>query len=39
MTMVGLMVLIDHQSVITSADDYLVLGARPVSSRTYFAVR
>lgn len=39
MFMVGSMVLIDHQSVITSPDDYLVLGSRPVSSRTYFAVR
>lgn len=39
MSMVGLMVLVDHHSVITSTDDYLVLGARPVSSRTYFAVR
>ncbi len=39
MFMVGLMVLVDHQSVITSPDDYFVLGPRPVSSRTYFAVR
>ena len=39
MTMVGLMVLVDHQSIITSPDDYLVLGARPITSRTYFAVR
>jgi hypothetical protein len=39
MAMVALMVLVDHQSVITSPDDYLVLGARPVSSKTYFAVR
>jgi hypothetical protein len=39
MSMVGLMVLVDHQSIITSPDDYQVLGARPVSSKTYFAVR
>lgn len=39
MAMVGLMVLVDHQAIITSPDDYLVLGARPVSSKTYFAVR
>ncbi len=39
MFMVGMMVLVDHQSVITSPDDYVVLGFRPVSSRTYFAVR
>ena len=39
MSMVGLMVLVDHQAIITSPDDYLVLGARPVSSKTYFAVR
>lgn len=39
MTMIGLMVLVDHHSVITSPDDFAVLGARPVSSRTYFAVR
>jgi hypothetical protein len=37
--MVGMAVLVDHQSVITSPDDYVILGSRPVSSRTYFAVR
>jgi hypothetical protein len=39
MFMVGTMVLLDQQSVITSPDDYPVLGFRPISSRTYFAVR
>ena len=39
MFMVGTMVLLDQQSVITSPDDYVVLGFRPVGSRTYFAVR
>lgn len=39
MFMVGTMVLMDQHSVITSPDDYPVLGFRPISSRTYFAVR
>ncbi len=39
MFMVGTMVLLDNQSVITSPDDFPVLGHRPVNSRTYFAVR
>jgi ABC-2 type transport system permease protein len=39
MFMVGAMILMDHNSVITSPDDYVVLGFRPMSSRTYFAVR
>jgi hypothetical protein len=39
MFMVGTMVLLDQQSVITSPNDYPVLGFRPISSRTYFAVR
>jgi len=37
--MVGTAVLLDHSSALTAADDYAVLGFRPVSSRTYFAVR
>ena len=39
MFMVGTAVLLDHSSALTAADDYAVLGFRPVSSRTYFAVR
>ena len=39
MFMVGTAVLLDHSSALTAADDYNVLGFRPVSSRTYFAVR
>lgn len=36
---VGTAVLLDHNSALTSPVDYLVLGFRPISSRTYFAVR
>jgi ABC-2 type transport system permease protein len=39
MFMVGAMILLDHNSVITSPDDYAVLGFRPISSRTFFAAR
>lgn len=39
MFMLGSMLLIDYQSVITSPDDYHILGYQPISSRTYFAVR
>jgi hypothetical protein len=39
MFMVGTAVLLDHSSALTAADDYAVLGFRPVTSRTYFAVR
>lgn len=39
MFMVGTAVLLDHSSALTAADDFAVLGFRPVSSRTYFAVR
>jgi hypothetical protein len=39
MFMVGTAVLLDHSSALTASDDYAVLGFRPVSSRTYFAVR
>jgi len=37
--MVGIAVLVDHNSALTSPADYGVLGFRPVSSRTYFAAR
>ena len=36
---VGTAILLDHNSAITSPNDYGVLGFRPVSSRTYFAVK
>ena len=36
---VGTAVVLDHHSVISSPVDYAVLGFRPVSSRTYFAVK
>lgn len=39
MFMTGTAVMLDHSTALTSADDYAVLGFRPVSSRTYFAVR
>ncbi len=39
MFMTGTAVLLDHSSALTAADDYAVLGFRPISSRTYFAVR
>jgi hypothetical protein len=39
MFMVGTAVMLDHSSALTSSDDYAVLGFRPISSRTYFAVR
>jgi hypothetical protein len=39
MFMVGTVALLDHNSAIASPDDYLILGWRPVSSRTYFAAR
>ncbi len=37
--MVATAVLIDHNSAITSPDDYNILAFHPVSSRTYFAAR
>jgi hypothetical protein len=37
--MVATAVLIDHNSAITSPDDYGILAFHPVSSRTYFAAR
>jgi hypothetical protein len=36
---IGTAVVLDHNSVISSPTDYAVLGFRPVSSRTYFAVK
>ena len=36
---VGMAVVLDHNSVISSPVDYAILGFRPVSSRTYFAVK
>ncbi len=39
MFMTGMAVMLDHSTALTSADDYAILGYRPVSSRTYFAVR
>lgn len=39
MFMTGTAVMLDHATALTSADDYAVLGFRPVTSRTYFAVR
>ena len=39
MFMVGTVALLDHNSAIASPDDYLILGSRPVSSRTYFTAR
>lgn len=39
MFMTGTAVMLDHSTALTSADDYSILGYRPVSSRTYFAVR
>jgi len=39
MFIVGTAVLLDHNSAIASPEDYGILGFRPISSRTYFAVR
>ncbi|MEZ5319220.1 MAG: hypothetical protein R2752_17600 [Vicinamibacterales bacterium] len=36
---VGTVVLLDHNSALTSPVDYPVLGFRPISSRTYFAAK
>jgi hypothetical protein len=36
---VGTVVLLDHNSALTSPVDYPVLGFRPISSRTYLAAR
>ena len=37
--MVGMTVLLEHNSALTSPQDYSILGFRPISSRTYFAAR
>jgi hypothetical protein len=37
--LIGTAVVLDHHSVISSPLDYAILGFRPVSSRTYFAVK
>ena len=39
MTMVVTIVMSQHSGTITSTADYAILGFRPVSSRTFFAVR
>lgn len=39
MLMTAVAVLVDYHSVVTSPDDYSVLGFQPISSRTYFAAR
>jgi hypothetical protein len=36
---IGTAVILDHNSVISSPADYAILGFRPVSSRTYLAVK
>lgn len=36
---IGVMVLLDYSTLVTSPDDYAVLGYQPISSRTYFAAR
>lgn len=39
MFMVGTAALLDHNAAIASPDDYMILGFRPITSRTYFAAR
>jgi hypothetical protein len=39
MFLTGTTVLLDHNSAIASPSDYTILGFRPVTSRTYLAVR
>jgi hypothetical protein len=34
-----MLLLVDFTGMVVSPDDYVILGARPVSSRTYFAAR
>jgi hypothetical protein len=36
---VVLLILMEFTALVVSPDDYVVLGARPISSRTYFAAR
>ena len=39
MFMVGVLVLLDYYTVVTSPDDYTVLGFQPISSQTFFLAR
>jgi hypothetical protein len=39
MFMVGVATLLDHNTAMTSPDDYYILGFQPLTSRTYFAAR
>ncbi|HUP90488.1 MAG TPA: hypothetical protein VM100_14110 [Longimicrobiales bacterium] len=39
MFMTAIVVLLDYSTIVTSPDDYLVLGFQPISSRTFFAAR
>jgi hypothetical protein len=39
MFMIGGLILVEYHTVIISPDDYLILGFRPVSSRTFFVVK
>ncbi|MEP6916204.1 MAG: hypothetical protein ABJC89_11185 [Acidobacteriota bacterium] len=39
MFIIGTAVLLDHNSAIASPGDYAILGFRPITSRTYFAIR
>lgn len=39
MFMIGSLILVEYHSVVISADDYFVLGYRPLSSRTFFLVK
>jgi ABC-2 type transport system permease protein len=39
MFMIAVAALLDHNATIVSADDYAILGFRPISSRTFFAGR
>jgi hypothetical protein len=39
MFIVGTTVLLEHNSVLTSPQDYVILGFRPITSRTYFYAR
>ncbi|HET9234326.1 MAG TPA: hypothetical protein VFP10_09325 [Candidatus Eisenbacteria bacterium] len=39
MFMIGIAALLDHNATIVSADDYAILGFRPIASRTFFAAR
>jgi hypothetical protein len=39
MFMVGGLILVEYHTVVVSPDDFLVLGFRPLASRTYFVVK